>query len=268
MVPRSFAIDPATGNEETIGEGIWRPLVDPTGTLVVYWRGTLAFDAGSQSWQPAQGDLYLAPWSSIAPADLVPPSPSPSPSDSGSPGEAGSGSPLGSGVFIPATPYGDASPYAAGSSPALQSAAASGSGSGSASDLGSLTPSPSPLAPELLSPDAPPAGQGPTSWDARWDATGTHLAIWVGDPVDPAVGRLSLLTIDPVAARVDAGLALLTATPALPGFSLELERLAWVTPPGQDGQGSQLQVLAWSGNTAGTIESLPIPGTEQLVVAR
>jgi hypothetical protein len=90
----------------------------------------------------------------------------------------------------------------------------------------------------------------------------------VADPVQPTVGRLSLLTIDQLTARADPSAPLLVGTPALPGFSLAVDRLAWVTPPGQDGQGSQLQVMAWQGTSAGTIESLPIPDSEQLIVAR
>ena len=40
-------------------------------------------------------------------------------------------------------------------------------------------------------------------WDARWDETGTRLAVWVADADDPSVGRLSLYVVDPIDGRID-----------------------------------------------------------------
>ena len=52
--------------------------------------------------------------------------------------------------------------------------------------------------------------------------------------------------------------------PALPGFSIEDGRLAWATPPSQDGEGSRVQIVAWTADGVGTIESAP--GQEVVVV--
>jgi hypothetical protein len=52
---------------------------------------------------------------------------------------------------------------------------------------------------------------------------------------------------------------------ALPGFSIGQGRLAWATPPGQDGEGSRIQIVAWNEDGVGTIETAP---GENLVVVR
>jgi WD40-like Beta Propeller Repeat len=123
------------------------------------------------------------------------------------------------------------------------------------------------LAPTQLlpnDPDGAPSGD----WDIRWDETGGHLAIWIADSTDPSVGRLSLLTIDAATATTIPAQILLHDAQALPGFSLGNERLAWATPPGQDGEGSRLQVFAWTGDNAGKIDSQPASGGGAMIVVR
>jgi hypothetical protein len=121
--------------------------------------------------------------------------------------------------------------------------------------------SPVPLA---LSPDIGPIDGA--DWDARWDDTGEHLAVWVGDRSDPSIGHLNLITIDVATGQPDASGRRLIGRPALIGFSLADGHLAWATPPGQDGQGSQLQVYAWSGPDAGQVHSEPATGTDTVIV--
>jgi hypothetical protein len=60
----------------------------------------------------------------------------------------------------------------------------------------------------------------------------------------------------------------LTDVPALAGFSIGDRRLAWATPPGQDGDGSRLQVLAWNGDDSGLVVSEPGSGSDPIVVVR
>jgi hypothetical protein len=112
--------------------------------------------------------------------------------------------------------------------------------------------------------DGAPFGE----WDVRWDESGIHVAVWLADPGDPNVGRLSLLTIDASTGRVDRDGIALHGVPALPGFSIGGDRLAWATPPGQDGEGSRVQVLAWSGANAGKIDSQPASGNDAVIVVR
>jgi hypothetical protein len=44
---------------------------------------------------------------------------------------------------------------------------------------------------------------------------------------------------------------------ALPGFSIKNGRLAWATPPGQGGEGSRVQIVAWTDQAVGAVESAP-----------
>lgn len=120
-----------------------------------------------------------------------------------------------------------------------------------------LAPTPGPLEPG-------PAGgpvvllEGPIGdLEVRFDPTGTRLAIWTADPADPSTGTLRLLVIDPATGLVDPAVAPLAGVPALRGFSLDAGRLAWVTPAGQDGQGSHLEILGWSKDVFGSLSADP-----------
>lgn len=106
---------------------------------------------------------------------------------------------------------------------------------------------------------------GVTSWDVRWDPSGRHLAVWVANATDPTSGRLSLFAVN---ADGSVGATLLTDIAALPGLSLGSDRLAWASPPGQNGQGSTISVYAWSEDGAGSLHGAPDPGSDPIVVAR
>jgi hypothetical protein len=110
------------------------------------------------------------------------------------------------------------------------------------------------------------AGSGPfADFTVRWDESGTWLAVWLADMADPTVGRLSLLHLDPASGEIDRPKAGPQDVPALPGFSIENGRLAWATPPSQDGEGSRVQIVAWSADGVGSIESAP---SQDVVVVR
>ena len=110
-----------------------------------------------------------------------------------------------------------------------------------------------------------PGASGPVSdFDVRWDETGSWLAVWVSDSTDGALGRLTLLRLDREAGRLLRPDGAPTDVPALSGFSIGDGRLAWVTPHGQDAQGSKVQVVAWSGDGVGATES--VPGEDVVVV--
>jgi hypothetical protein len=113
-------------------------------------------------------------------------------------------------------------------------------------------------------PSVGPAGtpvdlvDGPLSaFDARFDPTGIRLAVWVADSSDPMVGTLRLVVLDQAHGRIAQNLTPLPSVAALRGFSIGEGRLAWVTPPGQNGNQSVVQVLAWSADSYGQIETLP-----------
>ena len=112
----------------------------------------------------------------------------------------------------------------------------------------------------LVIADAASAG-----FDVRWDEAGDWVAIWVADGADPKVGRLSLYRVDAARGELERAKDAPTDAPALPGFSIGKGRLAWATPPGQDGEGSRVQIVAWNEDGVGSIESAP---GEDVVVIR
>jgi hypothetical protein len=94
----------------------------------------------------------------------------------------------------------------------------------------------------------------------KFDPDGIRLAIWVSERVGETDGRLHLRVIDPAtgALRPDEPLDA-PGVPALRRFSIDENRLAWVSPSGQDGHESALQVLGWAGDTFGQIHAEPAP---------
>ncbi len=115
-----------------------------------------------------------------------------------------------------------------------------------------------------------PTGTAPVlDWKVRWDPSGRYLGAWVGDPLSPGLGRLSLLAVDRSTGRIDPNhKPVLRDAPALPGFAIGDGRIAWATPPGQDGEGSRLLVLAWKGPDAGRVRGDPARSLEDIIVVR
>lgn len=95
------------------------------------------------------------------------------------------------------------------------------------------------------------------AFKAKFDPSGTRLAVWIGEQVDADVGRLHLVVLDPTTGAISAEPEPLPGAPALRRFSIAEGRLAWVSPSGQDGQDSSVQVLGWSNNHFGEIRTIP-----------
>jgi len=190
VAARSFTIDPS-GRAETLiaREGIWRPVVDPTDRLVVFWTGALGWDREARAWLPEEGLLVAADWRAVL-------------------------------------------------DPAVD-----------------LERDPLPATSE---------GMDSTRFEVRFDPAGRRLGVWVADPEAPGTGRLALVA---VGANGSLREVLLSDAAALPGFSLDAERIAWSTPPGRNGVGSHVTVYAWRGELAGQVYSLPDTGDEPIVVA-
>jgi hypothetical protein len=104
-----------------------------------------------------------------------------------------------------------------------------------------------------------------TDFDVRWDETGAYFATWVADPTGNEAGRLTLFHVDPSTGRLEHPEGAPTDVAAMPGFSIGEGRLAWATPPGQGGEGSRVQIVAWTQDGVGTVETAP---GEDLVVVR
>jgi hypothetical protein len=104
-------------------------------------------------------------------------------------------------------------------------------------------------------------------WDARWDEHGGRVALWIADPEVAGIGELSAYALDP-STGVDLDDPLLSDVLALSGFTIGHGRLAWATPPGQGGEGSKLEVLAWVGPDKGLTKSDPARGDAPVIVVR
>ncbi len=195
-LPTSFLIDPSSGKEVgTRLDGVWRPVVDPSGHWMVYWTGTLVLDPVARTWTPDEGRLVVDAW-----------------------------------------PAADTDTYTPDDPQSL------------------LTPKP-----DVAIKD----------WEVRWDPTGRFVGVWVADPLDSALGRLSLVAIDRSNGHIDTERKpVLRDAPALPGFAIGDGRIAWASPPGQDGEGSRLLVLAWKGPDAGRTRTEPASSLEDIIVVR
>ena len=102
-------------------------------------------------------------------------------------------------------------------------------------------------------------------FDARWDEAGEWVAVWIADTAESGVGQLTLYHVDQANGRLETVDGAPVRASALPGFSLGDGRLAWATPPGAGGEGSRIQIAAWSDDGVGIVESGP---GDQLVVIR
>jgi hypothetical protein len=227
-LPQTFLLDPWTGIELAQLEAEWQPAVDPTGLAVVAWQGTVSVGEDGLTTAPAVGALVIHPYHGPLLSEDPPASTSPSP-------EAIAGTPTPT-----PTPTPETSPRT------------------SVSPDGSASPVPSEVARDFPTQSVAP---GPiVDFDARWDETGSWLAIWIADPIDPGLGRLSLLHFDRTTGLIDRPIGAPQDVTALPGFSIGFGRLAWASPPGQEGEGSRIQIAAWTANEVGAIESIPVEG--------
>lgn len=104
----------------------------------------------------------------------------------------------------------------------------------------------------------------PRDFDVRWDDSGEWVAVWVADPTDPVIGRLTLYHVDTERNELERVDGAPVDVPALPGFSIGDGRLAWATPRGQGGEGSRIQIAAWSKTDVGIVESSP--GEDPVVI--
>ena len=94
-------------------------------------------------------------------------------------------------------------------------------------------------------------------FDVRWDEAGEWVAVWVADSPESGVGHLTLYHVDQANGRLEQVDGAPVRESALPGFSMGEGRLAWATPPGTGGEGSRIQIAAWSEDGVGIVESGP-----------
>jgi hypothetical protein len=66
------------------------------------------------------------------------------------------------------------------------------------------------------------------------------------------------MVLDPASGRLERPHGAPQDVTALPGFSIANGRLAWATPRGQGGEGSRVQIVAWTKEAVGAVESGPV----------
>ena len=276
-VPVTYLLDPANGVVTPIDlPGLWLPSVDPTGTRIVGWLGTVRPDPATRSWRPAGGSLVVGSWATVSGESDATPSASAETTPSATPAVSAKPTKGPKKTAVPAetaVPAGDAPAPAAtaDAETASPTPEANADGAGTAVATPSATAEADPSATPSMAPGAgAPAplgipslvGRLPATWQVRWDPSGTHLAIWVQGAANPEVGSLTLIAFDPAGAK--APKALLSATPAMPGFAVGKTRIAWATPS-VTAAGGRVRVLVWSGPAVGEAGTAPIRGLETLV---
>ena len=195
----------------------WRPVVDPHGRAAVYWSGRLEPTEDGLGWTTRSGKLVVGRWDDVTPS---------------------------------AAPSASSSPAASATTTVtiINDATSSPDESATASDD----------ADQPRNRSETTIANGPlTDWDARWDITGTRLAVWIADSNDPTVGRLSLYVVDPFNGKIDLSKPPLENEPALAGFALADGHLAWAAPSKDGSLESSVLVLAWTGDDFGKVESAP-----------
>jgi hypothetical protein len=73
------------------------------------------------------------------------------------------------------------------------------------------------------------------------------------------------VVLDRAAGAINETLTPLQSERALKGVSIDEGRLAWVSPPGENGNQSSVRVLAWSDDNFGQVTTVP---GEQLHIIR
>ena len=201
LEPVSYLLDPATNGITQLPQTgqAWRPAVDPTGRLAVYWAGSVR--STGAGYAAGAGRLVLGDW--------------------------------GTGISAPTD-----------------------------------APAPTPIKGDQTSirhETTITAGRV-EDWDARWDDTGTHLAVWIADPESPGVGNLSLYAVDSFDGKIDLKKPLLNKKRAIAGYSIGNGQLVWAEPAAEGSRtGGQIQLLAWTDEGVGTVTG---PVTGPVIVIR
>jgi hypothetical protein len=216
----SYVYDPRTAEVWQITRPMLMPVVDPTGSFVVYWSGTVAFDQATGLYGAGQGGFYFDAWSNVnlSAAQMggngaQAPSPEPTAAPSETPAAA--------------QPSDSASPLATFDQ--------------SVSSPVAPAPGGQPSSPPDTSTGLPqrvPVGPNPgivTSWSVRWDATGQYVAIWVADAGFTDVGQVTLLNVIPGSTMLNLDGLLLSAS-ACSNIQFNNSQFVY-TSPGQGGDG-------------------------------
>lgn len=116
-----------------------------------------------------------------------------------------------------------------------------------------------------LDPARDPVARPVIDWNVRWSTDGRVLGVWeaAADAPGASWGGLRLLVFDPEQGRLSSDEPLVRLTLAKRGFSLGVDRVAYVAPT-EDGTAGELRVRTWGTDGVGDllIETLDL---EELV---
>jgi hypothetical protein len=167
MTAISYIYDPANASIGRIDRPMLLPVADPSNRYLVYWSGTVRFNAATGLWEAGQGDLYFESWSSLVVVtaefgDAPAPAPVPPAADT---------------TLVPAD-------------------------TDSATPTPTVAPAPPPSGTVL--PVAKAAGSV-RNWTIRWDGAGSHVAVWVADSGSTSVGLVAVFAFDPSTGQILPG---------------------------------------------------------------
>jgi hypothetical protein len=192
----SDVYDPLTSTVSQIDRPMLLPVSDPTGRFVIYWTGTVEFDAATGLWVPGAGDLHFDSWSNV--------------------------------TFSTSSFQAADSPEPTEEAPTSDASAVASDLAGAESDsTAAASPPPGGTQPPIL-PVADGAGQV-HDWTVCWDSLGQHVAIWVADPGDSGVGRLSLFALDRATGTVDTDNPLRETDGVVDGVAFDSDRLVYTS---------------------------------------
>lgn len=214
----SYVFDPQTDKALKIGRPMLLPVVDPTGRYLVFWSGSVEYDAASGLWQPGRGDLYFDTWADLT---LTPVSLAPAPTPTGSTGPSAPATPSFEVTAPPPTPT--IAPAAIDTPSAVPSPTATPE----SSEAAQTQAPPQPTLPQLLPVAATPGTVH--GWLVRWDSSGQHVAVWVADPGSARIGRLSLFSIDRATELVDTNEPLLAADKVIANIAFDGDHLVYTS---------------------------------------
>lgn len=263
---RTIVIDPSTLEERAVdAPPMWLPVVNPAESRAVAWHGDLDLSSGVAL--PRTGSLVMVDWAQIdpyapgnepvpttAPSDM-PTASSPSPTDSPTPSSTDSPTP---------SPTDSPTPSPTDSPTAMVSAAAASPAD--TPQVSSTDALPVPNATDVPAglPDgwtdlglAHDSTDAPiVDWQAGWSLDGQVLGVWIADAAGTTWGRLTVFAIDPATNQIATDEPLLSPTLARRGFSLGLNRVAWVAPS-EDNPDGGLRVRTWGDDGVGGVRLLP-----------
>jgi hypothetical protein len=211
----SYIYDPLTDAIRRIDRPMLMPVVDPSGRYVVYWSGSVRFDASTGLWGPGQGDLFFDTWASVL-----------------------AGQPPASQATAPAaTPVASVAESAAASNASEASEVSTPVASTEPASIPVAQPTPSPDdragLPQLV-PLQATSGKV-ASWVVRWDSTGRYVAIWVANGSSGQSGRVTLFNVIPDQDLLNMTGPLLSA-PARANISFDGTQFVY-SQPAQGGDG-------------------------------